>query len=335
MQSDPIPTLLDNVALSSNTLRFTTDSHVLLSTALVKVLDTNGSNHNNRTTNFITEELCSKLGVTRQNVSSIVTDKYSLSYEERLCEQKFLVDTKRKDDGRFVVTIPLKRPPEVLDDSYQPTKLRFLSLKRRFQRQPEFRDKYMKFMKEYLELHHMSESIDAGLQLLLAHIRQTYWPLGGENLSKNIVNRCIKCSRFKAQVIKPIKAQLPSSRTELIYPFIDCGVDYAGPVLIADKKVPQQQPQAITINIGCLQRYERMQHIKQHFCNRFSTQYITLLQQRHKWKKSSDYLQVGTLVVIKDKALPPGWLLGRIINVHPGKDGVIRVADIKTKKGVI
>ncbi|GBP22168.1 hypothetical protein EVAR_10678_1 [Eumeta japonica] len=53
----------------------------------------------------------------------------------------------------------LKRPPEVLGDSLQAAKLRFLSLERKFQREPRFRNKYMKFMKEYLELHHMSESL--------------------------------------------------------------------------------------------------------------------------------------------------------------------------------
>ncbi|GBP73253.1 hypothetical protein EVAR_55019_1 [Eumeta japonica] len=72
----------------------------------------------------------------------------------------------------------------------------------------------------------------------------------------------------------------------------------------------------MTTNVGYLQRHERIHHLKQHFWNRFSTKYSTLLQQRHKWKKSSDHFQVGTLVVIKDKALPHLlWHLGRIVNV--------------------
>ncbi|KAJ0169328.1 hypothetical protein K1T71_015212 [Dendrolimus kikuchii] len=44
----------------------------------------------------------------------------------------------------------------------------------------------------------------------------------------------------------------------------------------------------------------------------------------------------GALVVIKEKNTPPlMWLLGRIERIVPGNDGVARVADIRTKKGVI
>ncbi|GBP27457.1 hypothetical protein EVAR_14278_1 [Eumeta japonica] len=79
------------------------------------------------------------------------------------------------------------------------------------------------------------------------------------------------------------------------------------------KPGPQQQPRAITTNIGCSSKYEKIRHIEQHFWNYFSTEYITLLKQRYKCKKCSDHLQVGTLVVIKDEALPPLlWHLGRI-----------------------
>ncbi|XP_063374877.1 uncharacterized protein LOC134662546 isoform X3 [Cydia amplana] len=72
------------------------------------------------------------------------------------------------------------------------------------------------------------------------------------------------------------------------------------------------------------------------FNPRFSTEYISGLQQRTKWQSSRGKLDVGTMVVIKDKNLPPlMWLLGRIVQVLPGRDGIARVADIKTKKGVI
>ena len=97
-------------------------------------------------------------------------------------------------------------------------------------------------------------------------------------------------------------------------------------------------PQSIVSadRISSLARFNRIQLLKQHFWNRFSNEYITLLQQKTKWMRSSATLKEGTLVVIKDKSSPPiQWLLGRIIRILPGKDGVTRVADIRTKKGVI
>lgn len=86
------------------------------------------------------------------------------------------------------------------------------------------------FLKQHSKLLH------AGPQLLLADIRQTYWPLGGRNLARSIVKKCVKCFRQKRQNVQPVMGQLPESRTKLEFPFLNCAVDYAGPILIADRK---------------------------------------------------------------------------------------------------
>ncbi|XP_063547170.1 uncharacterized protein LOC134754762 [Cydia strobilella] len=85
-----------------------------------------------------------------------------------------------------------------------------------------------------------------------------------------------------------------------------------------------------------LERFQIVEKLKQHFWSRFSNEYVTLLQQKTKWHTSTDQLQVGTMVLVKDRALPPLlWLLGRVTKLYPGTDNVTRVADIRTKKGVI
>ncbi|KAJ0182261.1 hypothetical protein K1T71_001630 [Dendrolimus kikuchii] len=76
----------------------------------------------------------------------------------------------------------------------------------------------------------------AGPQLLLANVRQTYWPINGRNLARKIVHSCVRCHRFKAIPIQPIMADLPKERTQLEFPFLISGIDYAGPVLIVDRK---------------------------------------------------------------------------------------------------
>ncbi|CAG9136375.1 unnamed protein product [Plutella xylostella] len=76
----------------------------------------------------------------------------------------------------------------------------------------------------------------AGPQILLANIRLSYWPLNGKNLSKKIVRQCVRCVRFKSQPIQIKMGNLPTDRTHLEFPFLNVGVDYAGPVLIADRK---------------------------------------------------------------------------------------------------
>ena len=42
------------------------------------------------------------------------------------------------------------------------------------------------------------------------------------------------------------------------------------------------------------------------------------------------------LVVLRQEHLPPtAWKLGRVVQVYPGIDGHVRVADIKTENGIV
>ncbi|KAL0841162.1 hypothetical protein ABMA28_014908 [Loxostege sticticalis] len=106
--------------------------------------------------NFLNEE--SNPDLTRFWELDTVAAKHSLSPEERACEQSFLLNTTRKEDGRFVVTMPLKEDPSVLGDSFQQAKCRFLSLERRFNRDPDFKEMYFTFLLEYEHLGHMTEN---------------------------------------------------------------------------------------------------------------------------------------------------------------------------------
>jgi hypothetical protein len=85
-----------------------------------------------------------------------------------------------------------------------------------------------------------------------------------------------------------------------------------------------------------LSKYQHLQLLHQHFWVRWSKEYINELQIRTKWKSNQKSLQENTLVLIKDDNLPPAkWLLGRIHQLHPGNDGITRVATIKTKNGYL
>ncbi|XP_063545181.1 uncharacterized protein LOC134753270 [Cydia strobilella] len=85
-----------------------------------------------------------------------------------------------------------------------------------------------------------------------------------------------------------------------------------------------------------LSKYMRVQQLKAHFWKRYSKEYISELQSRSKWRTQGAHPQLGEMVIIKDDRLPPNrWLLGRVTAVHPGSDGVNRVADILTTTGTL
>ncbi|KAG7309295.1 hypothetical protein JYU34_005237 [Plutella xylostella] len=83
-----------------------------------------------------------------------------------------------------------------------------------------------------------------------------------------------------------------------------------------------------------LDRYQRLEYIRQHFWNRWQREYVTEMQQRQKWRIPTRQLQIGDLVLLKEENLPPmSWRLGRITSLFPGKDNVARVAEVKTTHG--
>lgn len=70
------------------------------------------------------------------------------------------------------------------------------------------------------------------------------------------------------------------------------------------------------------------------FWQQWSQEYLTRLQQRPKWLRTRENLEIGDLVMINEPNTPPTkWQIGRIKDVHPGSDGMVRVATIRTPDG--
>lgn len=93
-----------------------------------------------------------------------------------------------------------------------------------------------------------------------------------------------------------------------------------------------------TVNtpISPLRRWQLLQAITQHFWQRWRHEYISTLQQRFKWTSRCENIQLGTLALIVDELLPPAkWSLARVVELHTGKDGLVRVATLRHKSGLI
>lgn len=98
--------------------------------------------------------------------------------------------------------------------------------------------------------------------------------------------------------------------------------------------LPEQDVKDVTVNR--LTRYQLLAQIKQHFWTRWSQEYLNHLQQRGKWQGEKTNVVAGSIVLIKDPNTPPmRWHLGRIVKLHSGTDGLSRVVDVKTGKGIV
>ena len=78
----------------------------------------------------------------------------------------------------------------------------------------------------------------------------------------------------------------------------------------------------------CKKRLKYLDKLLTHFWNRFCSQYLTSLSERHfsrNLPRDGRQPKVGEVVLIKNDLLPRGrWKIARIIKVTPGPDGVVR-----------
>ncbi|XP_011166516.2 uncharacterized protein LOC105200583 [Solenopsis invicta] len=89
------------------------------------------------------------------------------------------------------------------------------------------------------------------------------------------------------------------------------------------------------VKINRLDRWEMIQHTTQDFWERWAAEYIANLQSRVKWRATQKNLQINDQVLLKEDNLPPlKWKTGRVMDVHTGKDNLIRVVTMRTNNGV-
>lgn len=105
-----------------------------------------------------------------------------------------------------------------------------------------------------------------------------------------------------------------------------------GHFLIQDNLLTLPDDNQVDAKCSHLKRWNMLQKIVQDFWNIWSFEYLNTLRQRKKWKADQNNIRVDDVVVLIDKNLPPNsWLLCKVLEVHPGADGLVRVVTLKTK----
>ena len=82
-------------------------------------------------------------------------------------------------------------------------------------------------------------------------------------------------------------------------------------------------------------RWELCKALVQLFWDTWSKDYLQSLQRSKKWHKQSPNLKPGDLVmVLEETTLQTRWKLAKVMNTFPGKDGLVRTAEVMTKTTV-
>ena len=101
-----------------------------------------------------------------------------------------------------------------------------------------------------------------------------------------------------------------------------------------------QQRQGLAIPSGVFEyseifsrkKWKRAQVLANQFWVRWVREYLPILHERKKWFLPKRNLQVNDLVLVVDSIQPRShWNLGRVTKVFPGRDSLVRAAEVKTK----
>lgn len=107
-----------------------------------------------------------------------------------------------------------------------------------------------------------------------------------------------------------------------------------GHFLVGDPITSVPEPSLVDLNPNLVTRWRQVSQMRDHFWQRWSREYLANLQQLPNWRQQRRNLDVGDLVLIRDDLMPPAkWSMGRVAEVHPGSDGLVRVVILRTARG--
>ncbi|GFY46641.1 integrase catalytic domain-containing protein [Trichonephila inaurata madagascariensis] len=94
------------------------------------------------------------------------------------------------------------------------------------------------------------------------------------------------------------------------------------------------EPSQNSRSVGLSERWNLIQRLRQYFWDRWSTEYLHILQPRSKWWRTKPNLQLGDMVIVeKEQTAPLNWTLGRINKLFYGPDQKVRLVSVNTKYG--
>ncbi|XP_070141617.1 uncharacterized protein [Drosophila kikkawai] len=158
---------------------------------------------------------------------------------------------------------------------------------------------------------------------------------------KGLLNRTLRDTRLTFEELATAAADVEAilnSRplTPLSTDPNDLAALTPGHFLVGDalRALPEAPP--IDDNLDKLDRWKKVSAIKHHIWSRWSHEYINELQVRTTWTKTAPNLAVNDMVIVHEDNLPPQrWLLGRVVSTIAGSDNIVRVANVRTSKGII
>ena len=140
-------------------------------------------------------------------------------------------------------------------------------------------------------------------------------------------------------LLTEIEAIMNSRPLTFVYDGVHEG-DVLTPSLLLCGKTLTQLPPLWEVRVdgkdpqSCNLRLKYLDKLKTHFWTRFTREYLCELSERHatsqKVSSANRQPKINDVVLIKHENMPRGrWRMGRVIQLHPGRDGVVRSVELR------
>lgn len=107
-----------------------------------------------------------------------------------------------------------------------------------------------------------------------------------------------------------------------------------GHFLVGGPLITMPEETLLDLKESRLNRWQRVQRIRDQFWSVWSKDYLHTLQQQRKWQHAQKNLSTGDLVLLRNDSLPPSkWELGRITCTYPDAYDLVRVVEVQTVSG--
>lgn len=167
---------------------------------------------------------------------------------------------------------------------------------------------------------HFGGKWEAGVKSVKQHLRRV---IGTHSLTYE------EMSTFLLQVEVVLNSRPLSPLTE---DPDDLNVLTPGHFLIGSALTVIPEPELENVKLSRLSRWQLLRQMTDSFWTKWSKECLQRYQTVYKWNQPMESIRKDSLVLVIDERYPPAkWPLGRILEVHPGKDGRTRVVTVKTQ----
>ena len=145
-------------------------------------------------------------------------------------------------------------------------------------------------------------------------------------------------------VLKEAEAVMNSRPLTYVYDDLQEGQAITPSMLYCGKDLTQLPPNMFDFRFGrkhpmtCKERMKHLEKLKTYFRTRFTKEYLTELGERHATSRTGRAVRqpkIDDIVLVNDRATSKipiprtKWNLGRIVVLHPGRDGTVRSVDVR------